>query len=269
MAQLNPVNFEDIIDDDVLSIIISHISSIEVHPLMEVNARWRDVCLQQLRTRTTLQCNFRILDAEEKSIYSKLISKTLELMTGLKSFQFNLIWTMSDCPLLMDILETIIDYNPQIEELNLYSVDDMCFAKIQKLGLKIKILKLSYAHLYNQTGESLFGGFRIIEYLELSNCSVNFEMLETFPQTLKKLSLKDYSKDWILGAMKVLTRSNLSSIEYLNVDKINLESFGLIVEHFKNLKSFEFKSEEYFDSHNLAELKHLKKLSANCFRYGN
>lgn len=276
MDQPNPVDFEEVINDDILHLIFNYSTIKELLPLMDVNQRWKDVCIHHLKTRTRFNgddLNDDLPPNQTKEIHetnSNLfakVKKMLKLMSGLKSFEFD--FRSINEKNRMTLIETIINNNPLIEEFKLKWINKECLENmIKNIGTNIKILHLSYSDLRTKIGRSPFEGLPNLEELKLTNCIIISEMFKWIPATMKKLIFYGYSGQSMNREVieAVIDSNNSSSIEDLAINDLSSDTFELICENFKNLKSIQFRFHIIFDPQNIRKLKSLKKLTSIDFR---
>lgn len=275
MALVNPFSFEDIIPDDVLYLMVKCISINELQTLMNVNRRWMEVSIRQLSIRTgfveTDLINDRVwkdrMDDEDRSRYMDYIIRMLKLMPAIKSIKLN--YTIQLKEKFNQIIETIANYNPLLDEISLVlimdeQVHDECLEKIiEKLGSKLKVLNLRCSWFDNELGRSLFEGLPNLVELKMEECIIAPEMFEFIPGTLKKLSLlfSGYSIDeGSTDVIEALARSDHSSLlEDFMIDDITHQGFELICRHFPSIKILYLVYPSINDARSLRELRNLKK----------
>lgn len=272
MAGSDGNKFEEVINDDILHVLFDYFELKEMQPMMEVNQRWRDVGYKHLMTRTRLIVDEfigkdRLEDEkpwtdEQKTKHFEKVKRMLRSMPGLKSLGFNFERIKRKDE--KDLIKTIAIHNPLIEELHLGEPGRKTLKMIiKKFGSKIKILGL-YESVKQQRlitfGRAIFEGFPNLEEIMIG-CFFNPEMLEYIHGRLKKISFGPYVQLLIIYYMKALIKSpHSSSIECLRFERMNPLAFDFICNNFKDLKSFEFMSEEKLNLKNLSKLKNLKKV---------
>lgn len=242
--QLKRINFEELINDDILHVVFSNLSMEDTRTVMQVNGRWKDVCLHQLRTRTRFDDHLYQTDPRgrpKSKHHSELmeINRMLELMPALKVLTFD--FTKIKKEDWMALIDTITIFNPLIQELYFSNVHQYILEGIiKKIGPKIKILHLLNFGCHPKIRWSLAEGFPNLEELKLDDCNVFSVALESTPSTLKKLTFyANLFKNRHLKVIKALRKSPHSlSIEHLYLNNTCPEGFELICEHFRNLKAF-------------------------------
>lgn len=271
MDSFNSIDFEEVINDDLLYLVFSNLSLKQLPPLLEVNRRWKDVCLRQLKIRTEFD-GYEILNRYsqwswpperahlQKSANFELVNNLLKLMPGLKSFKFD--FNIINEKEWITLIETVISYNPLIQEFRLTSISGQILQKIiTKFGSKIKVLWLADIDLDNEFGRSLFEGLPILEKLKMA-ANIDPLMFDSIPVSLKKLSLcNSNNEEFHFEIVKALINSShSSSIECLKIEYLSSEAIGLICDNFEHLQSFKCECDETFNPINLRKLKQLKKL---------
>lgn len=145
--QSDPINFEEMINDDILHVVFSYLSIKEIQPMISVNKRWKAVCLDHLKGRTRFDDSSLLLDRhlqgiQQKSKHFEKIKRMLVLMPGLKSLK------ISFYPLngkdRTNLIEMIAKFK-FLEELDVRWANKRILKKIiVKIGSKIKIFCTSY-----------------------------------------------------------------------------------------------------------------------------
>lgn len=256
-------HIENTVHDDALMIIFQHIPLKKILPVLKVNKRWNNVCLQQLRVRFSFNGDdfggIEVYDSIElKTKYFHTCNSLLKKMPNIKSLRMDFMKVNQED---WDRLIDTISNNDRIEHIHLVRVDQQVLSKMSQ---KIRTMEIWNSSFGNHP--QLFKGFPNLQELVLYDCQFKAEMFSSISGTLKKLILKQFfNQHRILKIINVLIAGNQSSsIQTLIVDDLDQEGFERICEKFENLETFSFEFTQRFNPSSIWKLKKLKK-----FRLGN